>query len=152
MLSVREFQEKFNFPLNKPFKCQDTLATTFLLSTAKRLRVLSETARTLADKDLRARSTHLILQELSETLEGMARLDKVETVDGLCDTIYVLLGCACTFDFPLSEAFNEVQRSNMSKGSSEGDPLHPKGINYFPPNIKKILEDTSRNPDSDCNL
>lgn len=153
MQAVHEFNKKHNFPLNRPFECQDTSTTAFLLSTTKMLRVLSETAKTRAEFDLRARSMHLILQELSETLEGMARVNRVETIDGLCDTIYVLIGCALTFGFPLSEAFEEVQRSNMSKDNTSDygvkpiDPLHPKGTNYFPPNIQKVLEDQSRNPD-----
>jgi predicted HAD superfamily Cof-like phosphohydrolase len=46
----------------------------------------------------------------------------------------------------ITEVFNEIQRSNMSKLGSDGKPIYRedgkvlKGPNYFKPNIASILE------------
>ena len=47
--------------------------------------------------------------------------------------------------YKITEVFNEIQRSNMSKLGDDGKPIYRedgkvlKGPNYFKPNIKSIL-------------
>jgi len=142
MKAVREFNKKHGFPLDQPFGRKDVHTTTLLLSQSKILRTLSDTAEAhwRMVGDLRARSTHLILQEVGELLEALAFGDSLAALDALADTTYVVTGCALTFDWPLAEALTEVHRSNMSKSASV-DPLHPKGPNFTPPNLQLVLNE-----------
>ena len=47
--------------------------------------------------------------------------------------------------YKIEEVFNEIQRSNMSKLDSNGQPIYRedgkvlKGPNYFKPDIERIL-------------
>ena len=47
--------------------------------------------------------------------------------------------------YKITEVFNEIQRSNMSKLGDDGKPIYRedgkvlKGPNYFKPDIKSIL-------------
>ena len=62
----------------------------------------------------------LLQEDLNELQQAIADKDIVEIEDALCDLQYVLSGAV--FEVGLSEKFvelfNEVQRSNMSKGCS----------------------------------
>ena len=60
----------------------------------------------------------LISEELDELKEAIKNNDLVETLDALCDIMYVLNGTILEFGFQniFDTAFNEVQRSNISKG------------------------------------
>lgn len=68
--------------------------------------------------------------------------DLVEVADGLCDLIYVSLGCAVEMGLPIEELFAEVHRSNMLKvGASkraDGKTMKPEG--WQPPYLGKILD------------
>ena len=61
---------------------------------------------------------NLMQEELDEIKEAIENNDLVEVADGLCDLMYVL--CGSIHEFGLGdkfvELFNEVQRSNISKG------------------------------------
>ncbi len=59
----------------------------------------------------------LISEELDELKEAIKNNDLVEVLDALCDIMYVLNGTILEFGFQniFDTAFNEVQRSNMSK-------------------------------------
>jgi len=109
-------------------------------------RLLVEESKTLerkvGDSDKRWLRAHLLLEELGETLIAMGKGDEVEALDGVTDLLYVLLGTAITFDWPLKEAFHEVQQSNMSKTRAKDDPgrVRDKGDSYSPPKIKEVLE------------
>lgn len=93
--------------------------------------------------ELRAR---LIAEEAKETCEAILRGDLVETIDGLCDLIYVACGAASVFGVNLAPFFEEVHRSNMAKeeGSrrEDGKILKPEG--WQPPRIAEILEEEKR--------
>ncbi len=71
--------------------------------------------------------------------------DLVAVADAICDLIYVLCGTAVSFGIPLDECFAEVQRSNMSKLDSGGNPIVRddgkilKGKNYTPPDLRSII-------------
>lgn len=69
------------------------------------------------------------------------RPDFNEVIDGLADTLYVVLGAAVTFGIDLQPFFEEVHRSNMAKiggtTRADGKVLKPEG--WTPPDIDRIL-------------
>ena len=98
----------------------------------------------LRDNELRA---NLITEEAEETVRAILRGDLVETVDGLCDLIYVIYGAAVTFGIDLEPFFNEVHRSNMTKLWEDGKPRYResdhkvlKPLTYSKPDIKGLLK------------
>lgn len=94
--------------------------------------------------DKRILRAHLMVEELGELLIKMGECDEVETLDGLADLLYVLIGSAVTMDLPLGVAFAEVHQSNMSKEQQPTDEskdrVRSKGPNYKPPNIAELLK------------
>jgi len=93
------------------------------------------------DGDVHALRAHLLLEELGEFLCAQT---EVEALDGLTDLLYVLLGTAVTYNWPLSAAFAEVHRSNMSKVRQEDDDLgnrvRDKGPAFQPPQLAEVLK------------
>ncbi len=61
--------------------------------------------------------------------------------------LYILCGTILShgMQYKITEVFNEIQRSNMSKLDDNGKPIYRedgkvlKGPNYFKPDIKSIL-------------
>jgi predicted HAD superfamily Cof-like phosphohydrolase len=91
----------------------------------------------------------LQVEEAEEIHAAIERGDLVEIADGVIDSIYIAIGTAVTYGFQdkLSELFDAVHRSNMSKLGPDGKPLYRedgkviKGPNFRPPTeeIKRIL-------------
>ena len=96
------------------------------------------------NEDTRVLRAHLLIEEVGEFVLALEKGDEHEALDALTDLLYVLIGTAVTFDWPLSEAFDEVHRSNMTKEKQPTDPsaarVRQKGPNYSPPDIKGILQ------------
>lgn len=88
--------------------------------------------------ELRAK---LIEEEARETADALRAGDLVETVDGLCDLLYVVLGAADVCGVPLGRFFDEVHRSNLLKLNGprreDGKILKPEG--WRPPRIAEML-------------
>lgn len=90
----------------------------------------------------------LMREENEEYLEAANDNDLVEVADALGDMLYILCGTIIEhgLQYKIEEVFNEIQRSNMSKLSEDGEPIYRedgkvlKGPNYFKPNIKEILD------------
>ena len=90
----------------------------------------------------------LMQEENDEYLDAARKKDLVEIADALGDKLYILCGTILAHGLQdkIVEVFDEIQRSNMSKLSSDGTPVIRedgkilKGPNYFKPNIKSILE------------
>ena len=90
----------------------------------------------------------LMQEENNEYLEAAKRKDLVEIADALGDKLYILCGTILAHGLQdkIVEVFNEIQKSNMSKLSTDGTPVIRedgkilKGPNYFKPNIKDILD------------
>jgi predicted HAD superfamily Cof-like phosphohydrolase len=90
----------------------------------------------------------LMQEENDEYLEAARKKDLVEIADALGDKLYILCGTILAHGLQdkIVEVFDEIQRSNMSKLSTDGTPVIRedgkilKGPNYFKPNIKSILE------------
>ncbi len=100
--------------------------------------------------DLRKR---LNLEEVTETNDALDARDMVEAVDGIIDSIYVLIGNAIALGLPYGcfrDLWFEVQRANMSKfvwdeaankwtvyKDAEGKVTKPPG--WKPPDIEGVL-------------
>ena len=91
---------------------------------------------------------NLMKEENEEYLEAAQNKDLVEVADALGDMLYILCGTILShgMQHKITEIFNEIQRSNMSKLGNDGKPIYRedgkvlKGPNYFKPNIAYILE------------
>ncbi|MCF1193058.1 nucleoside triphosphate pyrophosphohydrolase family protein [Mangrovimonas sp. AS39] len=89
----------------------------------------------------------LMREENEEYLEAANNNDLVEVADALGDMLYILCGTIIEhgLQHKIEEVFEEIQRSNMSKLGSDGEPIYRedgkvlKGPNYFKPDIETIL-------------
>jgi predicted HAD superfamily Cof-like phosphohydrolase len=87
----------------------------------------------------------LIKEELDELKEAMDNNDLLEVADALTDILYVAYGAGHAFGINLDKCFDEVQNSNMSKLSENGEPIYNesgkvmKGPNYFKPDLTKFV-------------
>lgn len=148
---VKQFHEKHDFAVGLDLTAvksdEEGIASSQLMAAARVLKDLSTQwergGRSPSDThfDPRLLRAHLILEEVSETLEGLALKNEIKTLDGLADACFVLSGTGVTFDLPLDEAMQEVTRSNMTKAVKTGDVrLRNKGEGYEPPDLNKVLE------------
>ena len=91
---------------------------------------------------------NLMKEENDEYIEAAQNNDLVEVADALGDMLYILCGTILShgMQHKITEVFNEIQRSNMSKLGADGKPIYRedgkvlKGPNYFKPNIASILD------------
>ena len=87
----------------------------------------------------------LIKEELDELQEAMKNNDLLEVADALTDILYVTYGAGHAFGIDLDKCFDEVQNSNMSKLSENGEPIYNEsgkvmtGPNYFKPDLTKFV-------------
>lgn len=89
----------------------------------------------------------LMKEENEEYLEAASKGDLVEVADALGDMLYILCGTIIEHGMQekISEVFDEIQRSNMSKLGEDGKPIYRedgkvlKGPNYSHPDLEKIL-------------
>lgn len=87
----------------------------------------------------------LIKEEFDELKEAMDNNDLLEVADALTDILYVTYGAGHAFGINLDKCFDEVQNSNMSKLSENGEPIYNesgkvmKGPNYFKPDLTKFV-------------
>lgn len=96
--------------------------------------------------DNRAYRAHLMIEELGEVLQALAERDPIMLTDALADLVYVVIGTAVTYGIPMTAAFEEVHRSNMTKSRSEDDYRMKKkdpALGYSPPDIAQVLIDSS---------
>ena len=97
----------------------------------------------------RVEMRHNILQEeVNELHEAMMAGNKEQTLDALCDIIFVVFGTALETGLAgcLPEAFDEVYYSNMSKLDENGNPIVRedgkilKSNLFRKPNLKHFLK------------
>ena len=89
----------------------------------------------------------LMKEENEEYLEAAKNDDLVEVADALGDMLYILCGTIIEhgLQHKISEVFDEIQRSNMSKLGADGLPIYRedgkvlKGPNFSEPDLRKIL-------------
>ena len=99
---------------------------------------------TAADVQLRY---DLMKEENEEYLEAAQSGDLVEIADALGDQLYILCGTILRhgLQHKITEVFEEIQRSKMSKLDANGKPIYRedgkvlKSELYFKPDIAKIL-------------
>ena len=90
----------------------------------------------------------LMREENEEYLEAASSNDLVEVADALGDMLYILCGTILEhgMQHKIEEAFEEIQRSNMSKLGPDGKPIYRadgkvlKGPDYSKPDIQAILD------------
>ena len=91
---------------------------------------------------------NLMKEENEEYLVAAQKNDLIEVADALGDMLYILCGTILShgMQHKITEVFEEIQRSNMSKLGPDGKPIYRedgkvlKGPNYFKPDIAAILE------------
>ncbi len=111
------------------------------------LGIRQEPVASLPEEKLQLRF-NLMAEENEEYLEAARNGDVVEVADALGDMLYILCGTILEhgMQYKIEEVFNEIQRSNMSKLGSNGQPIYRedgkvmKGPNYFKPDIESILK------------
>ena len=89
----------------------------------------------------------LMKEENEEYLKAAQNGNIVEVADALGDMLYILCGTIVEhgLQHKISEVFEEIQRSNMSKLGLDGKPIYRedskvlKGPNYSKPDLEKIL-------------
>jgi len=88
----------------------------------------------------------LMREENDEYWEACADSNIVEVADALGDMLYILCGTIIEHGMQdkITEVFDEIHRSNMSKIEDgvvlrRADGKIQKGKNYFKPNIEQIL-------------
>jgi len=90
---------------------------------------------------------NLMKEENEEYLEAAEEGDLVEVADALGDMLYILCGTILEhgLQHKIEEVFDEIQRSNMSKLDTDGNPIYRedgkvmKGPNYFKPDLKQFF-------------
>ncbi len=90
----------------------------------------------------------LMQEENDEYLEAAKARDLTLIADALGDKLYILCGTiiAHGLQHKITEVFDEIHRSNMSKLDEQGKPIYRedgkimKSNNYFLPDIKTVLE------------
>lgn len=111
---VKEFHEKFGIPIG---------GLGFLPSAERAL--------------LR---TRLHNEENSELTTALQLKDYVEIADACADLIYVVVGTCIEAGIPITDVFEEVHRSNMTKtNATDAGGKIVKGPDYEPPNIALLL-------------
>lgn len=103
--------------------------------------------------DLRKHNLGLLLEEIGELADSFSKGDEAEALDAVADSIYVLIGMAVAWNWPLAEVFASVHESNMTKAAGK-DASANKGYffadGYKSPEVSEILSvhrgDTPRQP------
>lgn len=86
-------------------------------------------------------------EENKEYLEAANNSDMIEVADALGDMLYILCGTIIEHGMQdlIEDIFEEIQKSNMSKLGSDGNPIYRedgkvlKGPKYFKPNFNKFF-------------
>lgn len=102
----------------------------------------------LVTKKLSRLRFDLMKEENQEYLEACKKNDIHEIADALADQLYILCGTIITHGLQksITEIFDEVHKSNMSKLDDDGKPIFRedgkilKSANFFLPRIKEILD------------
>lgn len=106
--------------------------------------ILINDTPTVPDRSTLYLRANLIEEESREFLSAINRPvpDLIEIADALADILYVVLGSAVSLGLDMSDIFNEVHRSNMSKvgGYKRADGKWVKPATYSPADLATIIE------------
>ena len=140
MEAVKAFHDKLQVSPTQPMP---TEVDRTLCDVARRILMASKLMEPMGAVDERWNRAHLIAEETGELIQAMGAGDEEKAFDGLIDLLYVVLGTAVTFDWPLAEGFEEVHRSNMTKEKQPTDVsehrVRDKGPNYKAPDLQAVL-------------
>jgi predicted HAD superfamily Cof-like phosphohydrolase len=110
----------------------------------ERFMLTCNTRPTLPGTRVHRLRTLLIEEELAEFRNAAEAQDLVGVADALADLLYVVYGAAEEYGIDLEPIFEEIHRSNMSKGcpmaGSRPDGKVLKGTGYSPPKVREVLE------------
>jgi len=142
---TERFLQKHKFPLNKSLKDykENVVVSSYLREVA--LELIESAAfiesRLHNQSDPRFLRVHVMIEEIGETILGLANCDETETLDGLSDLLFTTIGTGLTFDLPSVEGLDEACDSNLTKRPRERDDprLRDKGSDYRSPNMKRVL-------------
>jgi predicted HAD superfamily Cof-like phosphohydrolase len=85
----------------------------------------------------------LLDEELAELRNAGEAQNLVGIADALGDLLYVAYGAAVSYGIDLEPVFEEIHRSNMSKGvpglKVRADGKVGKGVSYSPPRVEEVL-------------
>lgn len=146
---VREFHKKHRFLLDEDLSnhCLEPSTKTlkylsgWLDTQARSLEVLATSSSRMGDE--RLYRAYLMVEELQEAIEALAKNSEVLLADALGDLRYVTDGTAITYSIPIDEVFAEVHKSNMTKlkRDIELNPrMRDKGPDYVAPDIEGVIE------------
>jgi hypothetical protein len=88
----------------------------------------------------------LIAEEYAEFIDGVNNNDPIETLDGLVDTVWVIIGYCIAAGYDFDGAWKEVAASNLSKldpdtgkaiKNEAGKIMKP--ASYFKPDLTKFI-------------
>lgn len=83
----------------------------------------------------------LIREEMRELEEAVKKKNYIETIDALCDILYVVYGAGCSFGADLDVAFDLVHKSNMSKLCRTEEEAK-ETVRYYEENKEKLGYDS----------
>ena len=94
----------------------------------------------MLDVEAKKRRIALIAEELAELKSALLVNDMIETVDAIVDLLYVVFGTAVELGVDIEPFFDEIHRSNMTKGSGHKreDGKWVKPATYEPANLRKV--------------
>jgi len=136
---VEAFHKKFEFVVNQCLPEMDhpnSASWCYWISQQlkhKLIPPIEEGAKHYSEEfnDERLYRMYLILEEAMELAEALSNRDEALVADAIADLLYVVVGTAVTYNIPLREIWNEVQRSNMSKARTD-HRMRDKGPDYVP--------------------
>lgn len=133
---VREFHEKFGWPINEKFDPSRGLSSDYFAAREGIIDAINELEEFPDPESYRA---FLLAEEFAEFLDAMENNNEVAALDAATDMLYVLVGTFLTFGWDMEEAFRRVHESNMSKGAkNKSDPGY-KGEGYVDPDLGDLI-------------
>ena len=138
---VREFHSKFGYPVDRtlPAGIHRELWDLSAILRSKSEQILERAKAEAVKGDDRLYRAHLILEEVAELFSGMEAGNRIETADALADLVYVVVGTAVNFGFPLERLVQEVHRSNMTRQRVDFR-MRDKGEGFSKPDIQGVLD------------
>jgi predicted HAD superfamily Cof-like phosphohydrolase len=150
-MMIREFHEKFGFPLDRKLSDERTVSDfgASSLMTSQALKQFGEllveqaaawqddAIKQQEDGDGRLYSVHLMAEELGEWAIAMAEKNELKMAHELADLGYVVYGRSEQYNIPLTPVLAELHKSNMSK-SVVGRRMRSRDQSntYLPPDIR----------------
>lgn len=138
--SVVEFLDSKNIAASMPFgKLTPTNDMPQLLAVMRQhaAYALCRAQREDGTIDVRMLALSLVIEEVGELITAVLAADETETMDGIGDVLYTIIGLGVRLELPVNAAFIAVHKSNMTK--AVGSPDQPrlakeaKGADYIPP-------------------